>query len=139
MQLLILAVVFFGLVFLIVAIYGLVNRESLEASEAAREQLRMGGGSAAAAINILRDDRSSEIPFLNKLLAGRALTESITELTGMEGEIITMQEIFRYHRRGIATDGTVIGGFESTGVRPTFMERLRLAGAEIPADLFAMR
>jgi pilus assembly protein CpaF len=64
---------------------------------------------------------------------------SITELTGMEGEIITMQEVFRYHRRGIATDGTVIGGFESTGVRPTFMERLRLAGAELPGDLFAVR
>jgi tight adherence protein B len=85
MQLLILAAVFFGLVFLIVAIYGLVNRESLEASEAAREQLRMGGGSAAAAINILRDDRSSEIPFLNNLLAGRALTTSIAELLERAG------------------------------------------------------
>ena len=77
MQLLILAAVFFGLVFLIVAIYGWVNRESLEASEAAREQLRAGGGGPIAAVNILRDDRSSEIPFLDKLLAGRALTSSI--------------------------------------------------------------
>jgi tight adherence protein B len=85
MQLLILAAVFFGLVFLIVAIYGLVNRESLEASEAAREQLRLGGTGSAAAINILRDDRSSEIPFLNKLLAGRALTTSITELLERAG------------------------------------------------------
>src|SRR3569832_537861 len=85
MQLLILAAVFFGLVFLIVAIYGLVNRESLEASEAAREQLRMGGGSAAAAINILRDERSSDIPFLNNLLAGRALTSSITDVLGRAG------------------------------------------------------
>ena len=85
MQLLILAAVFFGLVFLIVAIYGLVNRESLEASEAAREQLRMGGGSAATAINILRDERSSEIPFLNNLLAGRALTTSIAELLARAG------------------------------------------------------
>src|SRR5215208_3543974 len=80
MQLLILAAVFFGLVFLIVAIYGLINRESLEASEAAREQLRAGGASAMASVNILRDDRSSEIPFLNNLLAGRALTGSIAEL-----------------------------------------------------------
>jgi tight adherence protein B len=80
MQLLILAAVFFGLVFLIVAVYGLVNRESLEASEAAREQLRAGGAGTAAAVNILRDDRSSEIPFLNNLLAGRALTGAIAEL-----------------------------------------------------------
>jgi tight adherence protein B len=85
MQLLILAAVFFGLVFLIVALYGLVNRESLEASEAAREQLRMGGGGSVAAINILRDDRSSEIPFLNKLLTGRALTTSIAELLERAG------------------------------------------------------
>src|SRR6187549_721603 len=84
MQLLILAAVFFGLVFLIVAVYGLVNRESLEASEAAREQLRFGTSSVAA-VNILRDDRSSEIPFLNKLLAGRALTAKIAELLERAG------------------------------------------------------
>jgi tight adherence protein B len=84
MQLLILGAVFFGIVFLIVAIYGLVNREALEATEAAREQLR-GGSYVAAAVNILRDDRSSEIPFLNRLLAGRALTTSITTLLERAG------------------------------------------------------
>ncbi|MEO6528479.1 MAG: hypothetical protein ABIP93_17815 [Gemmatimonadaceae bacterium] len=77
MQLLILGVVFFGIVLLIVAIYGVVNKESLEASDAAREQLRTGASGTVAAVSILRDDRSSEIPFLNKLLAGRALTTSI--------------------------------------------------------------
>src|SRR5215207_3295550 len=84
MQLLILSIVFFGIVFLIVALYGLVNREALEASEAARHQLR-AGGSSVAAINILRDDRSSEIPFLNRLLTGRALTTSITNLLERAG------------------------------------------------------
>jgi tight adherence protein B len=74
MQLLILAIVFFGIVFLVVAIYGLVNREALEASDAAREQLRTSASGAVTAVSILRDDRSSEIPFLNRLLAGRALT-----------------------------------------------------------------
>src|SRR5829696_77561 len=77
MQLLILTSVFFGLIFLIVAIYGVVNREKLEASDAAREQLRTGAAGAVTAVSILRDDRSSEIPFLNRLLAGRALTTSI--------------------------------------------------------------
>jgi pilus assembly protein CpaF len=89
-----------------------------------------------------REQISSAIDVIvqvSRMADGSRRVVSITELTGMEGEIITMQEVFRYHRRGIATDGTVIGGFESTGVRPTFMERLRLAGAEIPADLFAMR
>src|SRR5215217_5294544 len=74
MQLLILRSVFFGLVFLIVAIYGFVNRETLAASDAAREQLRTGAAGVVSAVSILRDDRSSEIPFLNRLLAGRALT-----------------------------------------------------------------
>ena len=74
MQLLLLGVVFFGIILLIVAFYGLVNREALEASDAAREQLRTGVGGSVAAVSILRDDRSSEIPFLNRLLTGRALT-----------------------------------------------------------------
>jgi pilus assembly protein CpaF len=89
-----------------------------------------------------REQISSAIDVIiqvSRMADGSRRITSITELTGMEGEIITMQEIFRYHRRGIATDGTVIGGFESTGVRPTFMERLRLAGAELPPDLFALR
>jgi pilus assembly protein CpaF len=89
-----------------------------------------------------REQISSAIDVIiqvSRMADGSRRITSITELTGMEGEIITMQEIFRYHRRGIATDGTVIGGFESTGVRPTFVERLRLAGAELPADLFATR
>jgi tight adherence protein B len=85
MQLLILTAVFFGIVFLIVAVYGLVNRESLEASEAAREQLRSGAAGSVAAVSILRDDRSSEIPFLNKLLTGRALTTSIAILLERAG------------------------------------------------------
>jgi tight adherence protein B len=84
-QLLILAAVFFGIVFLIVALYGIINREALEASEAAREQLRSGSLGTAAAISILRDDRSSEIPFLNKLLTGRALTTSIAILLEKAG------------------------------------------------------
>src|SRR5687767_5075500 len=89
-----------------------------------------------------REQISSAIDVIvqvSRMADGSRRITSITELTGMEGEIITMQEVFRYHRRGIATDGTVIGGFESTGVRPTFMERLRLAGAELPGDLFAIR
>src|SRR5215207_6314436 len=88
-----------------------------------------------------REQISSAIDVIvqvSRMADGSRRITSITELTGMEGEIITMQEVFRYHRRGIATDGTVIGGFESTGVRPTFMERLRLAGAELPTDLFTV-
>jgi pilus assembly protein CpaF len=61
---------------------------------------------------------------------------SVTEVTGMEGDVVTMQEIFRYKRQGIAPDGKIIGRFESTGVRPVFVERLRIAGVDFPSNLF---
>ncbi|HEU4643168.1 MAG TPA: CpaF family protein [Gemmatimonadaceae bacterium] len=61
---------------------------------------------------------------------------SITEVTGMEGDVIATQEIYRFRRRGISPDGRIIGGFEATGIRPVFTERLRLAGVELPAAFF---
>jgi pilus assembly protein CpaF len=61
---------------------------------------------------------------------------SVTEVTGMDGDVVQLQEIFRFRRQGIAPDGTVIGQFEATGVRPRFIERLQLAGIELPATLF---
>ncbi len=61
---------------------------------------------------------------------------SITEITGMEGEVIATQEICRFHRRGISSDGRVIGQFEGTGIRPVFAERLRVAGVTLPDELF---
>lgn len=61
---------------------------------------------------------------------------SLTEVTGMEGEVVTTQEIFRYRRRGVTPDGRIIGAFEATGVRPVFVERLKVAGVEFPHGLF---
>jgi pilus assembly protein CpaF len=61
---------------------------------------------------------------------------SVTEVNGMEGDVVTTQEVFRYRRRGMSPEGRVIGQFESAGVRPVFMERLRVAGVELPAGLF---
>jgi pilus assembly protein CpaF len=71
-----------------------------------------------------------------RLADGTRRVTSITEVTNMEGEVISMQEIYRFRRRGISPDGRVIGQFEPTGVRPQFIERLRLAGVELPAHLF---
>jgi pilus assembly protein CpaF len=55
----------------------------------------------------------------------------------MEGDVISMQDIYKYHRRGITENGEVVGDFEATGVRPLFMERLQVAGIELPHSLFA--
>jgi pilus assembly protein CpaF len=51
--------------------------------------------------------------------------------------VIAVQEIYRFRRRGVAPDGTVLGDFEPTGIRPAFTERLRLAGVEFGATIFS--
>ncbi|EJL25245.1 Flp pilus assembly protein, ATPase CpaF [Caulobacter sp. AP07] len=62
---------------------------------------------------------------------------SISEISGMEEDVICMQEIFRFRRIGRGTDGKVVGQYEATGVRPRLMEVLRARGIELPIDLFA--
>jgi pilus assembly protein CpaF len=66
---------------------------------------------------------------------GRRLT-SISEITGMEGETITMQEIFMYERTGIDPQGGIIGRFRPTGIRPRFAERLKASGLQLPRVFF---
>jgi pilus assembly protein CpaF len=71
-----------------------------------------------------------------RLIDGRRKVTSIQEITGMEGEIITMQEIFAFRQTGLAKDGTVEGHFQATGVRPKFCERLRAFGVVLPDGMF---
>jgi len=71
-----------------------------------------------------------------RLSDGTRRVVSISEVTGMEGEVISIQEIFRFKRRGVDENGKVIGGFVATGVRPVFADQLQVAGVKIPADLF---
>ena len=71
-----------------------------------------------------------------RLRDGSRKVVSITEITGMEGELITMQEIFMFEQTGIATDGRVTGQFRATGIRPQFVERLRANGVTLPDGLF---
>jgi pilus assembly protein CpaF len=61
---------------------------------------------------------------------------SISEITGMEGETITMQEIFQYERTGVDSQGTVLGRFRPTGIRPRFAERLKSCGMQLPRVFF---
>jgi pilus assembly protein CpaF len=68
---------------------------------------------------------------------GRRRIVSISEIVGMEEETISMQEIFRFRRRGIDKDGAVIGEFETTGMRPRFMDMLVARGIELPGVIFA--
>ncbi len=60
----------------------------------------------------------------------------ITELVGLEGDQVTMQDIFLFEKSGIAENGKVLGRFKATGVRPRFYEKLRSSGIQLPASLF---
>jgi pilus assembly protein CpaF len=61
---------------------------------------------------------------------------NISEITGMEENVISMQEIFTFERKGIGQDGRVIGVFKPTRIRPRFLERLRVSGVILPPSLF---
>jgi pilus assembly protein CpaF len=71
-----------------------------------------------------------------RLSDGSRKITSISEITGMEGDVITMQEIFVFDKAGITQDGKVIGRFRATGVRPKCCDRLKASGIHLPADMF---
>ncbi|MCJ8158061.1 CpaF family protein [Sphingomonas sp. LaA6.9] len=73
---------------------------------------------------------------VGRLADGRRRLLSLSELTGMEGEVITMQEIFRFKLTGRDDAGAVLGHFESTGIRPKFMGELADHGIHLPAEIF---
>jgi pilus assembly protein CpaF len=74
---------------------------------------------------------------VSRLPDGARKITSISEIEGMEGEVITMQEIFTFERQGLAEDGTVLGRFRSTGIRPKCADRLRAAGINLGELLFS--
>jgi pilus assembly protein CpaF len=90
----------------------------------------------------MREQISSAVDLIvqvSRQADGSRRVVSITEITSMEGDIITSQEIFRFRKRGVAPDGTVVGDYGATGVRPTFVDRLKVAGIDVPVSLFDAR
>ena len=71
-----------------------------------------------------------------RLSDGRRRLISLSELSGMEGDVITMQEIFRYRQTGVGSDGMVQGRFEATGIRPRFLDQVMAHGVSLAPDLF---
>ena len=88
---------------------------------AAREQI-------ASAIDVVLQ--------VSRLSDGRRRVVSVQEVTGMEGDVVTMQEIFEFERHGIDEEGNVIGNIVATGLRPSFAEKLELRGIKLAGDLF---
>ncbi len=82
----------------------------------------------AAAVNLIVQ--------VTRLQDGSRRMVSITEITGMEGDIISMQEVFRYERLGMETGGKIIGRFNATGVRSHYSERFKAWGFDLPASIY---
>jgi pilus assembly protein CpaF len=72
----------------------------------------------------------------SRLQDGSRRMTSITEITGMEGDVISMQEVFRYQRVGLTPENKIIGHFTATGVRSNFSERFRMWGYDLPSTIF---
>jgi pilus assembly protein CpaF len=98
---------------------------------------------AMASLNIpdtaIRRQISSAIDVviqISRLSDGTRKIVSVAEITGMEGEVVAMQDIFVFRKRGVRETGEVLGEFLSTGVRPRFAERLAITGIQLPLAMF---
>jgi pilus assembly protein CpaF len=60
----------------------------------------------------------------------------MTEITGMEDDVVSMQDVFVFEKQGVAPDGRVLGAFTPTGIRPKFAEKLKASGIVVPASMF---
>src|ERR1700690_1910196 len=93
-------------------------------------------------IKAMRQQISSAVDVViqaNRLQGGPRKVTSITEVMGMEQDIIIMQDIFRFKQLGLDQNGRAFGQFEASGVRPSFVHRLEAAGIKLPSNLFQER
>src|ERR1700692_2395046 len=71
-----------------------------------------------------------------RLSDGSRRVVNLTEVSGMEGEVITLQDIFVFEKRGVSPDGQVLGRLAAAGIRPKFYEKLLAAGIRLSPDIF---
>ncbi len=105
--------------------------------------MRLESMVAMANINIpersIRQQMASAITLvvqLSRMSDGTRKCVNISEITGLEENIISMSDIFNFVRRGIGPDGRVVGTFQPSGIRPRFLDRLRVAGIQLPPEVF---
>lgn len=90
-------------------------------------------------IRVIRQQIASAIDLIihqSRLKDGSRKVTSITEVVGMEGDTVVMNEIFRFEQTGIAPDGRVLGEVKPTGIRPMFTPRLEAAGFKLGPEVF---
>lgn len=107
---------------------GISRLENMVAMAGIEMPLRAVRSQIGSAVNLIVQ--------VSRLQDGSRRMLSITEITGMEGEIITMQEIFRFERTGLEPDGTIVGHFTGTGLRSAFADRFKRWGYDLPASIY---
>lgn len=91
-------------------------------------------------LKVVRQQISSAVDLIvqqTRLKDGQRKVTSITEVAGMEGEVVVLTDIFKFNQSGVSADGKVIGELTATGIRPIFTPRLEAAGYKLGAELFA--
>ncbi|NEY91427.1 CpaF family protein [Tabrizicola oligotrophica] len=107
---------------------GISRLENMVAMAGIEMPLKAVRSQIASAVNLIVQ--------ASRLQDGSRRMVSITEITGMEGEVISMQEVFRYERLGVEPNGKIIGRFNATGVRSHFSDRFRQWGYDLPASIY---
>jgi pilus assembly protein CpaF len=91
-------------------------------------------------VRAIREQMSSAfhiIIHLARFVDGSRKIVTLSELTGLEGQVVTMQDLFRFHHDGIDAEGRVLGEVLPTGIQPRFLDRLKAMGVSFPSDMFA--
>jgi pilus assembly protein CpaF len=104
-----------------------------------RLEVMVGMANANMGVRSIRQQVSSAVDLfvhISRFSDGCRRVTSVAECTGMEGELMTMQDIFVFEKTGVNETGRVTGRFRATGIRPKCYERLRTAGEKIPASVF---
>ena len=107
---------------------GISRLENMVAMAGIEMPLKAVRAQIASAVNLIVQ--------ASRLQDGSRRMVSVTEITGMEGEVISMQEIFRYERLGMESNGKIIGRFNATGVRSHYSERFKQWGYDLPASIY---
>jgi pilus assembly protein CpaF len=76
---------------------------------------------------------------VSRMSDGTRKVVNVSEVTGMEGDVVVMQDIFVFEKKGLDRDGKVLGEFRATGVRPKFLDAVHAAGIHLPASVFSYR
>ena len=107
---------------------GISRLENMVAMAGIEMPIKAVRAQIAAAVNLIVQ--------ASRLQDGSRRMVSITEITGMEGDVISMQEVFRYERLGMQPDGKIIGRFNATGVRSHYADRFKSWGYDLPASIY---